>query len=225
VSPEKQTRFLPSANQPEQFHAFSNAIMSAIASTKARDSHSPLCSTFPVKRGVVNLVAEALLRPAIRPALLADARYDAVILSEGAALFPLVSVCADEPSRSRRIPLRRCNLVTPHAIACTARNLAKIQRFAHIAHHNHPRINTSKNSAIFCNSLIPKPFNPTRINTYGNKDLKSIRINTYGSKDLKSFRINTSKKHGRGVVSPVFGTNSILDSWRSRPKKGAKEND
>jgi hypothetical protein len=199
--------------------------MSAIASTKARDSRSPLCPTFPVKRGVVNLVAEALLRPAIRPALLADARYDAVILSEGAALFPLVSVCADEPSRSRRIPLRRCNLVTPHAIACTARNLAKIQRFAHIAHHNHPRINTSKNSAIFCNSLIPKPFNPTRINTSGNKDLKSIRINTYGSKDLKSCRINTYKKHGRGVVSPVFGTNSILDSWRSRPKKGAKEND
>src|SRR5580658_2006428 len=83
---------------------------------------------------------------------------------------------------------------TPHLPGVSA----QIQPFAHFVRHNYPGINTSKNFALFCNPLIRKPFNPTRINTSGNKDLKSIRINTSGSKDLKSFRINTSKKHGRG---------------------------
>jgi hypothetical protein len=78
---------------------------------------------------------------------------------------------------------------------------AQIQPFAHFAPPNPPGINTSENFPFSRISLIPNDFNPTRINTSGNKDLKSIRINTSGSKDLKSFRISTSKKHGRGVVS------------------------
>jgi hypothetical protein len=87
---------------------------------------------------------------------------------------------------------------------------AQIQPFAHFVRHNYPGINTSKNFALFCNPLIRKPFNPTRINTSGNKDLKSIRINTSGSKDLKSFRINTSKKHGRGEGIPHLGVDKII---------------
>ena len=141
MSPEKQSRFLLSANQPAPLHAILDPVVSAVASPKTRGQRSPL----------------------------------------------------------------RAELV------------AQIQPFAHIAPHNHPRINTSKNFAISCNSLIPKPFNPTRINTSGNKDLKSIRISPSGSKDLKSFRINTSKKHGGGVGPPVFGANSILGSRHSRP--------
>src|SRR5580658_9665798 len=77
----------------------------------------------------------------------------------------------------------------------------QIQPFAHFMRDNSPGFNTSRKFAIFCNPLIRKPFNPTRINTSGNKDLKSLRINTSGSKDLKSFRINTSKKHGSGEGS------------------------
>jgi len=64
------------------------------------------------------------------------------------------------------------------------------------------RINTYKilkNPRI---ALIPRYFNPTRINTSGSKDLKSPRINSSGNKDLKSLRINTSKKHPGGRVSP-----------------------
>jgi hypothetical protein len=76
--------------------------------------------------------------------------------------------------------------------------LAQIQPFAHFVAHNLAGINTSTKFKTFRNSLIRKPFNPTGINTSGNKDLNSIRINTSGSKDLKSFRINTSKKQGRG---------------------------
>ena len=60
------------------------------------------------------------------------------------------------------------------------------------------RISTSKIRSILCKSLILSNLNPTRINTCGAKDLKSLRINTSGNKDLKSSRINTSKKQGRG---------------------------
>jgi hypothetical protein len=60
------------------------------------------------------------------------------------------------------------------------------------------RINTSKISKI-SRILFPAiDFNPTKINTSGNKHLKSPRINTSGHKDLKSNHFNTSKKHGRG---------------------------
>jgi hypothetical protein len=60
------------------------------------------------------------------------------------------------------------------------------------------RINTSKISKI-PRILFPAiDFNPTKINTSGNKHLKSPRINTSGHKDLKSNHFNTSKKHGRG---------------------------
>jgi hypothetical protein len=75
---------------------------------------------------------------------------------------------------------------------------AQIRPFMHFAPLNSSRINTSEKFPISRISLIRNDFNPTRINTSGNKDLKSIRINTSGSKDLKSFRINTSKKQGRG---------------------------
>jgi hypothetical protein len=73
------------------------------------------------------------------------------------------------------------------------------------------RINTSKISKI-SRILFPTiNFNPTRINTSGNKDLKPPRINTSGHKDLKSNHFNTSKKHGRGAVEkrqPNFSLNA-----------------
>jgi hypothetical protein len=62
---------------------------------------------------------------------------------------------------------------------------AQIQPFVQLAPLNPPRINTSRTFSIFRISLISNDFNSTRINTSGNKD-------------LKSFRINTSKKRRRG---------------------------
>jgi hypothetical protein len=94
--------------------------------------------------------------------------------------------------------------VFPRDISANSQDLsfdvapAQFQPFVHIAPVKSPRINTSKKFSIFYISLIMSHFNCTRINTSGNKDLKSPRINTSGSKDLKSFRINTSKKHHRG---------------------------
>src|SRR5580704_16115787 len=64
------------------------------------------------------------------------------------------------------------------------------------------RFNTYKFLKNLRIALIPRYFNPTRINTSGSKDLKSPRINSSGNKDLKSLRINTSKKHPGGRVSP-----------------------
>jgi len=60
------------------------------------------------------------------------------------------------------------------------------------------RINTSKISKISRILFSAIDFNPTKINTSGNKHLKPPRINTSGHKDLKSNHFNTSKKHGRG---------------------------
>jgi hypothetical protein len=87
---------------------------------------------------------------------------------------------------------------------------ARIQPFVQVSPPNSPRINTSKNFAILCISLISSDLKSTRISTSGNKDLKSPRINTSGSKDLKSCRINTSKKQGRGVVDNSEGNNSPI---------------
>jgi len=172
VSPEKQTRFLSSTNERAPFHALPHATLPGEASVEARHTRAPLQ---------------------------VDAHYDAVILSEEAALFPLVRVRADEPPRSRRIPLRRCDLITVpvHQATSALWRCAQTRPFAHFVWAKSSRINTSMNFAILCNPLITKHLNSTRINTYGNKDLKSIRISTSGSKDLKSFRINTSKKQGR----------------------------
>jgi hypothetical protein len=173
VSPEKQTRFLSSTNERAPFHALPHATLPGEASVEARHTRAPLQ---------------------------VDAHYDAVILSEEAALFPLVRVFADEPPRSRRIPLQRRNLITSavHPVTAALWRRAQMQPFAHFVRDNSSIINTSKKFSISCISLISHDFNSTRINTSGNKDLKSIRINTSGSRDLKSFRINTSKKQGRG---------------------------
>jgi hypothetical protein len=94
---------------------------------------------------------------------------------------------------------------------------AQIQPFMHFAPLNSPRINTSEKFPISRILLIRNDFNPTRINTSGNKDLKSIRINTSGSKDLKSFRINTSKNNGRGEgMSQGNAANQKIRAPRSR---------
>jgi hypothetical protein len=101
---------------------------------------------------------------------------------------------------------KKRDTLTPHLPGVSA----QIRPFVHCVRDNYTGINTSKNLALFCNPLIRKPFNPARINTSGNKDLKSIRINTSGSKDLKSFRINTSKKHRRGERIPHRGVDKII---------------
>jgi len=75
---------------------------------------------------------------------------------------------------------------------------------------NSSRFNTSKIISLFRISLILNNFNPTRINTSGNKDLKSPRINTSGAKDLKSLRINTSKKQGRGAGPTPSPTSTTI---------------
>jgi hypothetical protein len=142
-------------------------------------------------------------------------------------LVPPVLYCPVSPEKQARFVLSayeraqfcvQANRTRATGTAAKARHIqtphlpeipAQIQPFVHFVRHNYPGINTSKNFALFCNPLIRKPFNPTRINTSGNKDLKSIRINTSGSKDLKSFRINTSKKHGRGEGIPHFGVDKI----------------
>jgi hypothetical protein len=88
--------------------------------------------------------------------------------------------------------------------ACDSRSKkpSQIQPFVHFAPLNSSGINTSEKFSISRISLICHAFNFTRINTSGDKDLKSPGINTSGSKDLKSLRINTSKKHGRGEGAP-----------------------
>jgi len=92
------------------------------------------------------------------------------------------------------------------AFAAPPAKPAKIQLFAHFSSRKTPRINTSESFENSRISIIPNDFNPTRINTSGAKDLKSIRINTSGNKDLKSFRINTSKNTVWGRVRPHFST-------------------
>jgi len=204
VSPEKQTRFLSSANERAPFHASPHATLPGESSAETTSARAPL---------------------------LVHAHYDAVILSEEAALFPLVRVSADEPPRSRRIPLQRCNLFasTVRRVTSALWTCSQIQPFEQIARPNSSGINTSEKFPIPRISLIPGDFNPTRINTSGNKDLKSIRINTSGSNDLKSFRINTYKKHGRGVVFlkktsptkksalPLFVSSADLDAELNSP--------
>jgi hypothetical protein len=107
------------------------------------------------------------------------------------------SKIAARPDRNfRSIPRRNTSEFLPQILRRDSP--AQIQPFVHLAPLNSPRINTSEKFPISRILLIRNDFNPTRINTSGNKDLKSIRINTSGSKDLKSFRINTSKKQGRG---------------------------
>jgi hypothetical protein len=98
------------------------------------------------------------------------------------------------------------------------------------AHFNSLGINTSKNSTDFSISFILKAFKRTRINTSGDKDLKSIRINSSGHKDLKFFRINTSKNMGGGVYilerhrvrsGPVIQVmRNQHDLQRQRPQEG-----
>jgi N-acetylmuramoyl-L-alanine amidase len=88
-----------------------------------------------------------------------------------------------------------------------------IPAFQHISAPNPPKINTSTIRANSRISLIPNAFNPTRINTSGAKDLKSIRINTSGNKDLKSFRISTSKKHPRGPKSDRNRPSSLAPTF------------
>jgi hypothetical protein len=96
-------------------------------------------------------------------------------------------------------PLRNAGVGASRPVSQRTIFLAQMQAFLHFSLANSPRINTSKIFSIFRISLIPKDFNPTRINTSGAKDLKSPRINTSGYKDLKSNHSNTSKKHGRGL--------------------------
>jgi hypothetical protein len=90
-----------------------------------------------------------------------------------------------------------------------------------LPYFNSPRINTSKNCSNFCISLIPMDFNPTKINTSGDKHLKSCRINTSGNKDLKSSRINTSKKRpgggGRGYPTSYWRKIFTLSAGAAQP--------
>jgi hypothetical protein len=105
------------------------------------------------------------------------------------------------PIFSEAAPLRQsreCKSLSSRANHSVPIRPAYIQPFVHFASLNPSGINTSGNFPISRISLIWHAFNFTRINTSGNKDLKSRRINTSGSKDLKSLRINTSKNHRRG---------------------------
>jgi hypothetical protein len=76
--------------------------------------------------------------------------------------------------------------------------------FPHVPSRNSPKINTSKIFAIPSIPFIRNTFNPTRINTSKNKDLKSLRINTSENKDLKPLRINTSKNTLWGRLVPLI---------------------
>jgi hypothetical protein len=87
-----------------------------------------------------------------------------------------------------------------------ARNSRRISISAK-ARFNPSRINTSKKFSNFCISLIQLDFKPTRINTSGNKDLKSPRI-------------NTSKKQGR-----VVSTSAMHRFFRCLSEAGGSDGD
>jgi hypothetical protein len=100
---------------------------------------------------------------------------------------------------------------------------AQIQPFARFAPLNSSRINTSEKFLVSRISLICYGFNSTKINTSGNKDLKSPGINTSGSKDLKPFRINTSKKQGRGGGVRSFFADSTSTKFREKRRENQQQ--
>jgi len=105
------------------------------------------------------------------------------------------------PNRSPRLANNRPSSLRPCSRAIFH---AKIPPNSHFACPNSFRISTSENSSTFRIPFILSGFKSTRINTSGNKDLKSFIINTSETKDLKSFRINTSKKQGCGPNFPIL---------------------